>query len=156
MGHDQLDISLRFDKRVVNCEGVNVRELSSEFFDEPISFMSVDLSFISLKTVIPVLAECTVQDGTVAALIKPQFEAGKNAVGKNGIVRDKKVHIRILGELCMIFSKEGFSLRGLTFSPVRGGSGNIEYLAHLKKSPAAPITADIRALVDSAFDSFKE
>ena len=155
VGHDQLDPSLRADPRVIDREGTNVRDITVKDFDEPIAFMSVDLSFISLKNVMGVLAGCLADGGSMAVLIKPQFEAGKTAVGKNGVVRSPKEHIRILADLSLFFGECGLCVTGMTFSHIKGGSGNIEYLALLEKRPADTV-ADVREIVRQAFDELGE
>lgn len=134
VGHDQLDKKLAEDKRVVNCEGVNVRNLEKSFFSEPVEFMAGDLSFISLKLVVPVLKECICDNGEMVMLIKPQFEAGKQALNKKGIVKDKKDHVRVLQELLSFFESCDLSVMGLEPSAIKGGDGNIEYLAWLKNN----------------------
>ncbi|MGN1133372.1 MAG: TlyA family RNA methyltransferase [Oscillospiraceae bacterium] len=151
VGHDQLAEILKNDRRVVNCEGINVRNLTKDFFEDSIEFMAADLSFISLKLVVPVLAECLCDNGDFVALIKPQFEAGKQALNKKGLVRGKKDHIRVLIELTQLFKYCGFSVMGLNVSAIKGGDGNIEYIAHLKKSEDMSLTFDINEIVNSAF-----
>lgn len=156
VGHGQLAQKIAEDSRVVNCEGTNVKDLTSDFFEKPVQFMSVDLSFISLKNVMSVLAECISDNGDMAVLIKPQFEAGKKALNKKGIVRDKNTHVRIIEEMLLYFTSCGLSVCGIVSSSITGGDGNIEYLCHLKKcSPAKVCHVDVRALVNNAFESFK-
>jgi 23S rRNA (cytidine1920-2'-O)/16S rRNA (cytidine1409-2'-O)-methyltransferase len=116
----------------------------------------MDLSFISLKLVIPGLCPFLDDCAYVAVLIKPQFEAGKGSVGKNGIVKDKKTHVRVLKELCAFFGECGLNLQGMTYSPVKGGSGNIEYLALLNNSKSAAALPELNILVDTAFGNLKE
>lgn len=157
VGHGQLDKTLLEDNRVVNCEGVNARYLTVELFDELPDFMSVDLSFISLKLVLDALLECLVDEGEVAVLIKPQFEAGREALGKNGIVRDKKAHIRVLNDLFAFFEQSGAVLLDVVCSGIKGGDGNIEYLAHLKKTNKLSAAAvDTRTLVENAFKDMRD
>ncbi len=153
VGHDQLHESLARDKRVINMEGVNARYLTPESFGEPPQFMSVDLSFISLTLVMPPLAACLADGGEMAVLIKPQFEAGKAALNKNGLVRDKKDHLRVLASMTELFKAAGLVTAAVVPSSVRGGDGNIEYLAHLKKSESARAASiDLKALVNKAFE----
>ncbi|MBR1739497.1 MAG: TlyA family RNA methyltransferase [Ruminococcus sp.] len=154
VGHGQLAQELIEDERVVNCEGVNARELPKELFSEPVEFMSVDLSFISLRLVMPALCSCLEEGGEMAVLIKPQFEAGRAALNKNGIVRGRKDHERALGEVFDCFSACGLAVRGAAFSPIAGGDGNIEYLAHLTKGGEGKVP-DVRSLVSAAFLNFK-
>ena len=156
VGHDQLDEKLCRDSRVVNMEGTNVRDLTPSHLGESIAFMSVDLSFISLTNVSGVMCSLLAEDGEAVILIKPQFEAGKSAVGKNGIVKDQKDHIRVLESLIAHFSSLGMGLQGLTYSPVTGGSGNIEYLAYLKKGAAASAVIDLKELVKTSFSQLRE
>ena len=134
VGHGQLDESLVNNLQVKNCEGVNARNLTADYFDRTIDFISVDLSFISLKLVMPALVNVLKNNGEICALIKPQFEVGKKSVGKNGIVKDKGEHIRILNELTDFFISLGLDIKGLTNSSVTGGDGNIEYLVYMKKT----------------------
>lgn len=157
VGHGQLAKELADDKRVKNCEGVNVREVVPEFFSEPIEFMCGDLSFISLNLVIPPLKECLAVNGEMIMLIKPQFEAGRKALNKKGIVKDKKDHIRVLQELFELFEICGLELLGIAPSPIKGGDGNIEYLAYLKKTDLPFQNSgkiNIKEFVDSVFLKF--
>lgn len=159
VGHGQLDESLCNDSRVKNCEGVNARYLTANFFDRPVQFISGDLSFISLKLVIKSLCDCLCDGGEMVLLIKPQFEAGKQALNKKGIVKDRKDHVRVITELLGCFRAEGLAAEKITISPVKGGDGNLEYLILLKN---ADMTADklgqlnIKEFVNEAFDSFKD
>lgn len=154
VGHGQLADELVSDKRVVNCEGVNVRDVTPEFFSDSIDFMCGDLSFISLRLVIPLLKECLAENGEMIMLIKPQFEAGRTALNKKGIVRDKKDHLRVLQELSDFFYDCGLAVLGISPSPIKGGDGNIEYLAYFKKTDM-PINSagkiNLKELVSSAF-----
>ena len=142
-----------------NCEGVNARYLTADFFDRPVQFISGDLSFISLKLVIKSLCDCLCDGGEMVLLIKPQFEAGKQALNKKGIVKDHKDHVRVITELLGCFRAEGLAAEKITISPVKGGDGNLEYLILLKN---ADMTADklgqlnIKEFVNEAFDSFKD
>ena len=151
VGHGQLDKSLASDSRVINCEGVNVRYLPADYFRFEAGFACCDLSFISLTNIIPALSAALPDGAEIVTLIKPQFEAGKAALGKNGIVRDKKKHIETLEKLCAFFLSEGLSLCGLDYSPISGGDGNIEYLAYLRKGTYPIFTYDLKNTVDNAF-----
>ncbi|MBQ9374960.1 MAG: TlyA family RNA methyltransferase [Ruminococcus sp.] len=154
VGHGQLAQELVDDSRVINCEGVNVRDISPEFFDEPIEFICGDLSFISLRLVIPAVKDCLADSGDMVMLIKPQFEAGKQSLSKKGIVRDKKDHVRVLTELVSFFKDMELAVCGLAPSAITGGDGNIEYLVHLKKADGQKSMAyDIKAFVNSAFEN---
>ena len=133
VGYGQLAWKLRQDERVVNMERTNIRYVKPEDIGCEIDFASIDVSFISLKLVLPVAYELLADDGEVVALIKPQFEAGREQVGKKGVVRDINVHHSVV-ETVLDFAEEiGFRSVGLSYSPIKGPEGNIEYLAHFKK-----------------------
>ncbi len=134
VGYGQLDYKLRIDERVVNMEKCNVRYLDPETIAEPINFISIDVSFISLKLIFPVCAKVLADNGQIVCLVKPQFEAGREQVGKKGIVRDKNVHKEVIENVIKYAEDNGFYPVGLTFSPVTGAKGNIEYLLALSKS----------------------
>lgn len=138
VGHGQLDWKLRNDERVVCMEKTNFRYVTEEDIGEPIDFASVDVSFISLtKILIPARALLRGQ-GQMVCLIKPQFEAGRDKVGKKGVVRDKKVHAEVVHKIVDYADMIGFSVRGLTYSPIKGPEGNIEYLMWLEKRTEIP------------------
>lgn len=128
VGYGQLDQSLRNDARVINREKVNARFLTAEDFDEPIDFVSIDVSFISLRLILPAVA--TFLRGELIALIKPQFEVGKADVGKGGIVRDEIKRREAVDGIVAFARQNGYDVRGLIESPVRGTEGNVEYLMH--------------------------
>lgn len=155
VGHGQLDSSLSNDERVIDLEGINVRELTDELIPEKLSFISADLSFISLKNVISEIEHFLEENGRAVVLIKPQFEAGRSALNKNGIVKDTKDHIRVLDDLCSAFQSNGLFVSRITFSPIKGGSGNIEYLALLERT-APRIVPDTRSTVKEAFDVLRK
>ena len=155
VGHGQLDKSLVEDSRVINCEGVNARELTKDFFTHQVQFISIDVSFISLELIIKPLCEVLPDNGEMAVLIKPQFEAGKKALNKKGIVKDSKVHISVLERLVCAFNAQGLFVKGLTFSAVTGSDGNIEYLAYLRRGEVGNSNLDITKLVKEAFLYFK-
>lgn len=134
VGYGQLAWKLRTDPRVVNLERTNVRYLSAEQVPDPIDFFSVDVSFISLTLVLPVARTFLSENARALCLIKPQFEAGRENVGKKGVVRDKSVHKQVILKIQDFVLQHGFSVLGLTFSPVKGPEGNIEYLIYLQKS----------------------
>ena len=152
VGHGQLAETLAADRRVVNMENTDIRTVTANQLDGGVDFICADVSFISLTKILPKIAELLQDDGTAAVLIKPQFEAGKSAVGKKGIVKDRKAHIRVLEEMYAAFCLTGLAPVNFTYSPVKGGSGNIEYLAELRKSDELPPKADFRTLVNDAFD----
>ena len=134
VGYGQLAWKLRTDERVVNLERTNFRYVTQEQVPDAIGFASVDVSFISLRLILPVLFCLLQKDGEAVCLIKPQFEAGREKVGKKGVVRDPATHRQVIEAVCSFALETGFSISGLTFSPVKGPEGNIEYLIYLKKS----------------------
>lgn len=147
VGYGQLAWKIRSDPRVVTMERTNIRYVTPEQLGEPLDLSVVDVSFISLKIVLPVIKTLLKQDcGQVLCLIKPQFEAGKDKVGKKGVVRDPAVHEEVLDSFIQLAKSEGFCIRNLTFSPVKGPEGNIEFLGHLTLAAGAdsyPAPADI-------------
>ncbi len=155
VGHGQLASILVNDDRVINCEGVNVRDLPSDFFEDDVMFAACDVSFISLSLILPALYNSISGSARVVVLIKPQFEAGRSAVDKHGIVKDRKVHINVLESMCAVFAKIGFSVSGLTYSPISGGDGNIEYLALLDKKKSTAKSFILKKIVDEAFDKLR-
>lgn len=134
VGYGQLAWKLRQDPRVVNLERTNIRYVTCEQVPETIGFFSVDVSFISLKLVLPVAFELLSGDGEGVCLIKPQFEAGREKVGKKGVVRDSAVHIEVIENVLGFTQEIGFSVQGLDYSPIKGPEGNIEYLMYVRKS----------------------
>ena len=132
VGHGQLAWSLRNDPRVVNLEKTNVRYLSEKEVPEPIGFASIDVSFISLTLVLPPVKNRLSKDAEVVALIKPQFEAGREKVGKKGVVREPETHLEVCEKVMDFARSIGFSVSGLAYSPIRGPEGNIEYLLYLR------------------------
>lgn len=148
VGYNQLDWKLRQDERVVVMERVNFRYSKPEDFTQGRPQMaSIDVSFISLKLILPVLKEIIEVGGDVVALIKPQFEAGRGKIGKKGIVRSPEVHNEVLQDILEFASLAGFDVMNLSFSPITGGTGNIEFLVHLQANSHAPgiISAEIDA-----------
>ncbi len=133
VGHGQLDWKLRNDPRVVCMEKTNIRYVTPEDIDEKADFSSIDVSFISLTKVLPPVYELLKDQGQVVCLIKPQFEAGREKVGKKGVVRDPAVHREVIEKVTDFASKTGFALLNLEYSPIKGPEGNIEYLLHLQK-----------------------
>lgn len=142
VGYGQLAWQLRQDPRVVNLERTNARYLTREQVPEEIDFFSVDVSFISLRIILPAVRPLLRDGGQAVCLIKPQFEAGREKVGKKGVVRDRAVHEEVVEMICRFAVENGYSVLGLTFSPVKGPEGNIEYLVYLEKSDAPVHTAD--------------
>ena len=136
VGYGQLDWKLRNDPRVVNMEKTNVRYLDTDTVDSDVDFISIDVSFISLKLIFPVAAKLLADDGSLVCLVKPQFEAGRSQVGKKGIVRDASVHKEVIENVIGYGKDNGLYSHGLTYSPVTGTKGNLEYLLYMKKTPA--------------------
>ncbi len=150
VGYGQLAWKLRNDEKVINLERTNVRYIDANMVPDGIDFFSVDVSFISLKLVLPIAREFMNDCATAVCLIKPQFEAGKENVGKNGVVRDKNVHVDVINSICEFVINNGFDILGLEYSPVKGPKGNIEYLIYIRKSeePVDISKVDIQDLVD--------
>lgn len=149
VGYGQLAWKLRTDERVVNLERTNARYLTHEQIPEAIDFFSVDVSFISLSLILPPARELLAENGACVCLIKPQFEAGREKVGKKGVVRDPAVHVEVIEKIVGLALSIGYDVLGLTYSPVKGPEGNIEYLVYLQKSedPQCRTELDIPALV---------
>lgn len=145
VGYGQLAWKLRNDERVVCMEKTNIRYVKPEDIDDRIDFASVDVSFISLSKVLPPLRELLSDGAEVVCLIKPQFEAGREKVGKKGVVRDKKVHLEVIRNVLSFSTAAGYEVLGLDFSPVKGPEGNIEYLMHIKKSDMLDISGETGA-----------
>ena len=146
VGHGQLAPELASDERVVNMENTNIRESVINDFDKPISFIATDVSFISLKLVLPKIKELLAENGEAVVLIKPQFEAGKSNLNKKGVVKDPKVHRQVINDLTEFATVCGFCVSGLCVSPIKGGTGNAEYLMYLKHKDGnnvpVPFSAD--------------
>lgn len=145
VGYGQLAWKLRTDERVVNLERTNMRKVTREQVPDEIDFFSVDVSFISLKLILPVARELMAENAQAVCLIKPQFEAGREKVGKKGVVRDPAVHIEVVQNIIDFCLQNGFDVLNLDFSPIKGPEGNIEYLIHLKKSEEGKLLTDITA-----------
>ena len=154
VGHGQLDWKLRNDPRVVCMEKTNIRYVTPEQIEEPAAFVSIDVSFISLTKVLPSVRELMTEDGEIVCLIKPQFEAGREKVGKKGVVRDPKVHEEVIEKVIDFAATVGMESRELEFSPIKGPEGNIEYLLHLLKRPDAasvePFAGNVQEIVAQA------
>ena len=153
VGHDQLDEQLKSDSRVVNMENTDIRAVTPEMIGGKADLITADVSFISLRIILPTVYSLLSDTGCAAVLIKPQFEAGRSGIGKNGIVKDRRVHVRVLTEINDFAASVGFCCGRYTYSPVRGGSGNIEYLVMLTKGGAGTVPYNFRELVDSAFET---
>lgn len=143
VGYGQLDWKLRNNPKVINMERTNIRYVENSNIKHDIDFFSIDVSFISLTKVLPVVRNLIKQDALGVCLIKPQFEAGREKVGKKGVVRDKSVHIEVIEKICNFCLENGFSILNLDYSPIKGPEGNIEYLLHIKKSDNSSIETNI-------------
>ena len=155
VGYGQLAWKIRSDPRVVTMERTNIRYVTPEDLGEPLDLSVVDVSFISLKLVLPVIQKLIKPTGQVLCLIKPQFEAGKEKVGKKGVVREPAVHEEVLRNFISLVQALGFTLRNLTFSPVKGPEGNIEFLAHLSMQSGAACQIDPAELVAEAHETLR-
>ncbi len=155
VGYGQLDWKIRSDPRVVVMERTNVRYVTPEQLGEPLDLSVIDVSFISLRIVLPVIKTFLKQTGQVLCLIKPQFEAGKEKVGKKGVVRDPDTHKEVLDHFVALAEALDFKILGLTFSPVKGPEGNIEFLGHLTLDDKPGIQPDTGAVVAQAHEALK-
>lgn len=155
VGYGQLAWKLRQDPRVVSMERTNIRYVTPEDLGEPLDLAVVDVSFISLKLVLPTIRRLLKATGQVLCLIKPQFEAGREKVGKKGVVRDPAVHREVLEQFLQTAAELGFTVRALTYSPVKGPEGNIEFLGHLSVEPGAGELPDLADLVAEAHGALK-
>ncbi len=156
VGYGQLAWKLRTDERVVNMERTNLRYVTSEQIPEVLDLAVMDVSFISIRLVLPAVRELLRPDGDVICLIKPQFEAGREKVGKKGVVREATVHLSVLEQFQVFFPEAGFTLMGLDYSPIRVPEGNIEYLAWLKKGVHDAPEYDAAAVVAASHKEFAE
>lgn len=160
VGYNQLDWKLRNDNRVVVMERTNFRYVTPDMIShgKP-DFATIDVSFISLTIILPVLSKLLKDNSDIIALIKPQFEAGRDQVGKKGIVRDKSVHLDVLKKIVTFAQQEGYQLLDLTYSPITGGDGNIEFLAHLgwknEKEESESINVELESVVEDAHHDLK-
>ena len=143
---------------MINLERTNFRYVTSEQIPDLLDFASVDVSFISLYHIFPTLRTLLKDSGRAVCLIKPQFEAGRENVGKKGVVRDKDVHIAVVEKISSLAAEDGFSLLGLDFSPIKGPEGNIEYLCYIEKSasPEKICTVTPQQLVEESYTALKE
>ena len=156
VGYGQLAWKLREDPRVVCMERTNARYLTPEQIPDPLDFASIDVSFISLKLIFPALYGLLRQGGEIACLIKPQFEAGREKVGKKGVVRDPTVHQEVLEHFLTHARENHFTVLGITYSPIRGPEGNIEYLGYLKKCDEPDGSFDLPTLVAESHSQLKD
>lgn len=156
VGYGQLAWKLRCDERVKNMERTNIRHVTPEMLEEPVEFFSVDVSFISLKHIFPVAAAVTTADAQGVCLVKPQFEAGKEKVGKKGVVREAQTHREVLHQAISYALENGFSVLGLDHSPIKGPEGNIEFLMYVKKQgDAQPSQEEIASVVEQAHQNLQ-
>ena len=155
VGYGQLAWKIRSDPRVVVMERTNIRYVTPEQLGEPLDLSVVDVSFISLKIVLPAIRKLLKPTGQVLCLIKPQFEAGKEKVGKKGVVRDPAVHEEVLADFVALAEQLPMAIRNLTFSPVKGPEGNIEFLAHLSMEPGENHYPPLHELVEQAHAALK-
>ena len=156
VGYGQLDWKIRSDPRVVVMERTNIRYVTPEQLGEPLDLSVVDVSFISLKIVLPAIKALLKPTGQVLCLIKPQFEAGKEKVGKKGVVRDPQVHLEVLEHFLEHAANAGFFVKDITFSPIKGPEGNIEYLGYLEAGEGPAWTGDLQALVEQSHGAWGE
>lgn len=156
VGYGQLDWKLRNDDRVICLERTNARYLSEKEIPEPVDLASVDVSFISLKLIFPALYERLRDGGEIVCLIKPQFEAGRDKVGKKGVVRDRAVHREVLESFLRYAKDNHFTVLGITYSPIRGPEGNIEYLGYLRKAEEEDRIPDLEQIVELSHQELSE
>ena len=150
VGYGQLAWKLRTDERVVNLERCNLRYIGPEQIPEPIDLAVMDVSFISIRLVLPAVKQLLKPGADYICLIKPQFEAGREEAGKKGVVRDEQVHIRVVKEILSFAPGIGLSVMGLDYSPIKGPEGNIEYICHLKNGDYPPAEIDVEAVVTAS------
>ena len=155
VGYNQLDYRLRTHPQVVCMERTNARYLTQEQIPDPLDFFSVDVSFISLNLILPALRPLMKETGEGVCLVKPQFEAGKDKVGKKGVVRDPEVHLEVQEHFLENAAHAGFSVKDITFSPIRGPEGNIEYLGYLSVRQGEEYSGDLSALVAASHGELK-
>lgn len=156
VGYGQLDWKLRNDERVTVMERTNARTLTEEMFPAKPNLTVMDVSFISIRLILPVAAQIMGENGRFLTLVKPQFEAGKGQVGKNGVVREKETHERVLREICLFAPSFGWHVKQLTYSPIKGPAGNIEFLADIRPGEGDMLTDEyIKELVQRAHTELK-
>lgn len=158
VGTNQLAWKIRQDERVVSMEQFNFRYAKSSDFERIPQFASIDVSFISLSLILPALSAILADGGEVVALIKPQFEAGREQIGKKGIIKDRAVHRMVLEKVASFSVEAGFTIKALDFSPIQGGHGNVEFLAYFKKETPAEnqVTVAIETIVEQAHKEFND
>lgn len=156
VGYNQLDWKLRTHPQVVCMERTNARYLTREHIPEPLDFFSVDVSFISLNLILPALRPLMRERGQAVCLVKPQFEAGKEKVGKKGVVRDPAIHLEVLEHFLEHAAQSEFAVKDITFSPIKGPEGNIEYLGYLQAGESAGYGGSLKALVEQSHSVWRE
>lgn len=158
VGSGQLAEKLRQDSRVINLEHTNFRYITREQVPDSLDFASVDVSFISLSYILPALRPLLKENGRAVCLIKPQFEAGREHIGKKGVVRDREVHLAVLQKIIALIAENNYSLLGLDYSPIKGPEGNIEYLCLIEKSekPQNICETDVKQLIELSHRTLKE
>lgn len=152
VGHGQLHDTLKNNDCVINMENTNFRYIDTSVFTDLVDIITADVSFISLKLILPKIVEISHENTNIVVLVKPQFEAGKNNVGKNGIVKDKSVHLAVLNNFNEYCKENGLIIENITYSPIKGGDGNIEYLAHLRKKIKEESEINFKNLIKEAFE----
>lgn len=155
VGYGQLAWKLRNDPRVVNMERTNLRYVTTEQINEPLELAVMDVSFISIKLVLPAVRELLIPGADLVCLIKPQFEAGRDEVGKKGVVRDAEVHCRVIQSIVDFAPETGLTVMGLDYSPIKGPEGNIEYICHMKNGAYEAASIDIEALVKASHEALQ-
>ncbi len=155
VGYGQLAWSIRSNERVTVMERTNVRYITPDMFPERPDFATIDVSFISLKLILPAVSGVLLPEGDVYCLVKPQFEAGKDKVGKKGVVRDKETHLQVLKDFIKNAESSGFSVKGITWSPIKGPEGNIEFLGHLSLDGCVSEKIDLEAVVEEVHNKLK-
>ena len=153
VGYGQLAWKLRTDARVVNLERCNLRYITSEQIPEPIDLAVMDVSFISIRLVLPTVKQLLKPDADYVCLIKPQFEAGRDEVGKKGVVRDSRVHEEVINGILQFAPTVGLSVQGLDYSPIKGPEGNIEYICHMKNGEHPSKEIDVSAIVRASHET---
>ena len=155
VGYGQLAWKLRCDERVVNLERTNLRYVTQEQIPELLDLAVMDVSFISIRLVLPAVKALLKPDADLICLIKPQFEAGREEVGKKGVVRDEAVHRQVVHEILSFAPSIGLTVAGLDYSPIKGPEGNIEYICHMKNGSFAPAEIDVDAVVKASHDALQ-
>lgn len=158
VGHGQLDEKLKQDEKVVNLEGTNIKDIDINNFEKA-DFISIDVSFISLTNVLDKAYNLLKNNGDIVILIKPQFEAGKECINKNGVVKDKKTHQKVIEKVLLVANSLGFNIKVIDYSPIKGPAGNIEYIVHMGKSKSNfdlfKIREEIKTVVEKSHKELK-